>query len=133
MGAHRIMLVDDDRDVRESLSLVLRDEGHEVALADGWRELLRQLHRMRCAGALPEVILLDLMLPEFTGFELLETLRRNPKYREIPVIVITAKCSGTVERICPEVCVCEKPLDLGRLEEQIEDVIAQAQQARCRS
>jgi CheY-like chemotaxis protein len=60
--------------------------GCSVAEARDGREALRQLER-----AVPALILLDLIMPELDGFEVLEALRRNEAWHDVPVIIITAK------------------------------------------
>jgi signal transduction histidine kinase/CheY-like chemotaxis protein len=85
-GPAQVLVVDDDAKTREMLRRMLRKEGWTVAEAANGREALRQLERSR-----PALVLLDLMLPEMDGFEVLERMRREAVWRAIPVIVVTAK------------------------------------------
>jgi CheY-like chemotaxis protein len=86
MIAQRVLVVDDDPDVRSSLCEVLLDAGYLVDLAADGREALELLGR---ADAPPRVILLDLMMPGMSGGAFLEALRRMPSAGSIAVIVLT--------------------------------------------
>ena len=68
------------------LRRTLQKEGWTVAEAVNGREALGQLERSR-----PALVLLDLMMPEMDGFEVLERMRREEAWRDIPVIIVTAK------------------------------------------
>jgi len=85
-GAARVLVVDDDAKSRDVLRRTLTKEGWMVAEAANGREALDQLQRGR-----PVLVLLDLMMPEMDGFEVLERMRRDETWRDIPVIVVTAK------------------------------------------
>jgi CheY-like chemotaxis protein len=88
--AHLVLVVDDDRDIRESLADLLGDEGYRVVTAsDGQEalEILRQLDGQPC------VILLDLMMPIMSGAELHAEMAADPKLATIPVVVISADAS----------------------------------------
>jgi CheY-like chemotaxis protein len=81
-----IMVVDDDPDIRESLELLLRLHGHPVITAADGQEALQ---RLRGTGDRPCVILLDLMMPRMSGFELHDALSSDPALADIPIVVIT--------------------------------------------
>ncbi len=81
-----VLLVEDDAPSREMMSRTLEKEGWQVILAGNGRDGLRQM-----ATAAPDLILLDLMMPEMDGFEFLVELRQTPAWEAIPVIVVTAK------------------------------------------
>ncbi len=98
-----VLIVDDDPSVRELVRRALEKEGVAVAEAGHGRAGLAEVARRR-----PGLILLDLMMPELDGFGFLEELRRVPAWRDIPVIVLTAKeltdadrqrLQGSVEKI----------------------------------
>ncbi len=88
-----ILLVEDDDDARVLMARILRDVGCTVIEAADGRDALEQLEK-----AVPDLILLDLMLPVLDGFEFLAVLRRNPAWREVPVIVVTARDLSRDER-----------------------------------
>ncbi len=81
-----ILVVDDDPSAREMLARMLVKEGWKVTEAENGRAALE-----RVAEKLPQLILLDLMMPEMDGFEFLREMRKNKEWRTVPVIVVTAK------------------------------------------
>jgi CheY-like chemotaxis protein len=82
-----VFVVEDDRDIRESVVEVLEDEGYLVSAASDGREGLLLLRR---ATPKPDLILLDLMMPIMNGFQFREEQRKDPELAAIPVVVITA-------------------------------------------
>lgn len=81
-----ILLVDDDDNILRSLTLYLESEDFHVLNASGGREALAQV-----AEDPPDLIVLDVMMPEVDGFTVLETLKASPQTCDIPVIMLTAK------------------------------------------
>jgi len=83
--ATRILIVDDDDDFRETLRGVLEDEGCTVLDAGDGRAALRLLRTV----TLPDLILLDLMMPVMNGWDLYAELQRDPELAAIPVGVLS--------------------------------------------
>ncbi len=83
----RILIADDDPDVRESLRLLLELNGHSVAEARNGREALESLDGDRTR---PSVILLDLMMPVMDGWQFRRAQLQNPALADVPVVVISA-------------------------------------------
>lgn len=81
----RILVVDDNRMSRLKLSISLEQQGYTVGLAEGGHQALDMLK----AEAF-DVVLLDLLMPEMDGFQVLERIKGDPELRDIPVIVISA-------------------------------------------
>jgi CheY-like chemotaxis protein len=81
-----ILVVEDDTATREILQRTLQKEGWVVASAENGRIALEQV-----AEHQPDLILLDLMMPEMDGFQVLNVLRSTPAWKTIPVLVVTAK------------------------------------------
>jgi CheY-like chemotaxis protein len=81
----RVLVVDDEQAIRESMDLILGDHGHEVRTASDGREALAQLR-----GWSPEIIVTDWMMPHMGGEQLLGRLRSVPGCRGTPVIVMSA-------------------------------------------
>ncbi|KQP13995.1 response regulator [Methylobacterium sp. Leaf93] len=81
-----VLVVDDDADVRERMTAMLTREGWRVTSAEHGRAGLEAV-----AVKKPCLILLDLMMPEMDGFGFLRVLRAKPEWRDIPVVVLTAK------------------------------------------
>jgi CheY-like chemotaxis protein len=82
----KILVVDDQEDARKVMRSLLEPENFEVTEAVNGREALEVLSRTSC-----DLILLDLLMPEVDGFTFLQTLRANPLYQDLPVVVVTAK------------------------------------------
>ena len=81
----RILVVDDEPMVRETLGQVLVDEGYVVDLAVDGANALALVHAAR-----PDVILLDLMMPGMNGRQFLHALRDDPSFAHVPVLIMTA-------------------------------------------
>src|SRR5271165_951188 len=82
---HKILVVDDEPDMVELVSFNLRAEGYDVVTASNGMEALNQAR-----SVLPDLIVLDLMMPELDGLSVCEILRRLPSTAPIPVIMLTA-------------------------------------------
>lgn len=82
---NRVLVVDDDAQARCLLEAILQQEGFETALAENGRHALEIVTTFR-----PDLILLDLMMPGMTGFEVAERLKMNSDTRSIPIIVVSA-------------------------------------------
>ena len=87
MTTHTVLIVDDDRDIRDSLVEVLEDHGYHAVGAGNGREALDTL---RTSAEVPCLILLDLMMPVMDGREFREEQLKHPEWTDIPVIVISA-------------------------------------------
>jgi two-component system, OmpR family, response regulator len=119
----RILLVEDDTDSGEALSLLLRSQGYAVAWAASGREALRSA-RSDAAG-LPDLILLDLMLPDMDGATVIERLAESGP---VPPVVIhsastLAEAQAAGKRI-GAAAVLRKPAEWARMKEVIERVCA---------
>ncbi|MFG6096471.1 response regulator [Leptolyngbyaceae cyanobacterium CCMR0082] len=82
----RILVVDDDINAREIMARFLQQYDWTVVLAANGQQALDYLNR-----AVPDLIVLDLMMPGLDGFEFVQILRQTPSWRNIPVIIVTAK------------------------------------------
>lgn len=82
----RILVVDDDEMIQESIREVLSDEGYDVVIAQNGVDALAKLR----AGERPAVILLDLMMPIMDGWQFRSEQKKDEALAAIPVIVITA-------------------------------------------
>jgi two-component system phosphate regulon response regulator PhoB len=82
----QILVIEDERDIQEILDFNLRKAGHKVFLASTGRDGLR-LARERH----PDVVLLDLMLPDLPGTEVCKALKQDPSTRDLQVMMLTAK------------------------------------------
>ncbi len=97
-GASAVLVVDDDKKVCEIISAVLASQGYETAVAGNGKEALAYLRASSCQ---PGLILLDLMMPEMTGWEFRRIQQEDPALAAIPVAIITglADVEGKVSTI----------------------------------
>lgn len=84
-----IYSVEDDKDLQDLLRFSLGGFGYDVELFDSAEDLFAKMAK----DELPDLILLDVMLPGMDGIAALKEIRQNPKYRRIPVIMLTAKAT----------------------------------------
>jgi signal transduction histidine kinase len=113
-----ILVVDDEPDVARIIALNLQMEGFGVRIAYNGREALERVREKK-----PDCILLDIMMPEIDGWEVLRILKEDPATASIPVIVVTAR-SSDVDRIKGfsggAVEYVTKPFDPGELKQYVE-------------
>ena len=83
-SATTIMIVDDDPDIRELMKIFLEADGYHVHVAADGIQALEQLH----AGARPDLILLDLMMPRMDGEQFMKEIR-GTRFAKIPVVIIS--------------------------------------------
>ena len=87
----RVLIVDDHDETRELMTIVLTRSGYEVQAVNSGQLALEAALRLK-----PDVILLDVMMPEMDGFTVLTRLKDDPRTAPIPVIVVTAKVQQQV-------------------------------------
>jgi DNA-binding response OmpR family regulator len=120
----KILVVDDEEDILHFLELVLREKGYEVATASSGHEALTRAQMVR-----PDLILLDIMMPQMDGWEVLKLLRVDEGTSDIPVAMLSARTEakdrvqglqeGAVDYIC-------KPFSLQDLLAKIGAIFAEA-------
>lgn len=82
----KVLLVDDDEQILRSLRVYLDLENYNVHTANSGKLALEKLKEVK-----PEILVLDVMMPEMDGFEVLEIVKKDGKLKDIPVIMLTAK------------------------------------------
>ena len=124
-----VLLVEDDAETRRMTRGMLEREGWKVHEAENGLDGLRALAANR-----PDDILLDLIMPEVNGFELLDTLQETATYRDIPVVVLTSEAldhdkrrrlSGSVKQI-----LAKGRTDQRRVMEEVRAIVAASSRAR---
>ncbi len=88
-----MLIVDDERDLLSLLDFNLRGEGFETVLASSAEQALAQLRR-----AVPDLVVLDLMLPDLPGTEVCRRIKSDPRTKRVPVVMLTAK-GDEVDRV----------------------------------
>ena len=90
----RVIVVDDDKQIQEIVTFVLDRNGFEVAVASNGQQLQSLL-----ATQVPDLIILDVMMPGQNGYELFSALRGDLRTQQVPVIIMTAHAENIYERI----------------------------------
>jgi CheY-like chemotaxis protein len=108
-----VLIVDDDRDVRDAMAELLSDEGYDCVQAKNGLEALAVLKLER-----PGLLLVDLIMPIMNGVDLLARLRQDPGLRDIPVIAMTA-ANDRMVGVKVDGPVLHKPIDLTLLSQML--------------
>jgi CheY-like chemotaxis protein len=124
--AKQVLVIEDDAWIRSFIREVLFDEGYCVHEAADGRTGLRLI-----AECSPDVVLLDLAMPEFTGLDVLHDLRREPRTRALPVVILSAYTRGVLSEqdATSAASVLTKPVDEETLLEVIRRSVASADDA----
>jgi CheY-like chemotaxis protein len=109
VSGHYVMVVEDDSSLRESLVEALSDEGYDTVEAANGQEALELLE----AGKTPCLILLDLMMPVMNGWTFLSQLRKDARFADLRVCIVSAVPANQVPT--EAVCAFPKPVDLSAL------------------
>lgn len=120
----RVLLVDDDADILDELAHQLREEGYEVEAARSGQEAQR---RLRTGTSLPDLILLDLRMPDVNGWQFRDAQLEDPQLATIPVVLLSA--DGDVKRAAEELAATAwvaKPFELDHLLETVKGLVRRA-------
>jgi len=82
----RILIVDDEPNIVTLLEFLMRGSDYEVRVARNGEEALRRAESFR-----PDLVLLDVMMPQRSGFEVCQKIRENPALRDVKIVILTAK------------------------------------------
>jgi CheY-like chemotaxis protein len=110
----RILVVEDDVRNIFALSSVLEPLGGHVVIARNGREAINRL----AAKPAPDLVLMDIMMPEMDGIEAMQEIRRNPELRDLPIIALTAKAMPDDQQRCLAAGANDyitKPIDVDKL------------------
>lgn len=120
--AQHIVVVDDDKEIREIITFALDQQGFEVATASNGRQLEHLL-----AARVPDLVLLDVMMPGLDGYQLFERLRTDPQTCQIPVIIMTAHAEDIYARISHDLGAVHltKPFHPLEMAELVKSLLAQ--------
>lgn len=123
----KILIIDDDPDLIESIRVVLTSKEHEVVSALGGEEGLEAINQGK-----PDLVILDVMMPEMDGFEVARKMKRDSATKKIPILMLTAikekmgldfKKEAGDEEWLPVDDYCEKPLDQQNLINKVEKML----------
>lgn len=120
-----ILIVDDEPDVVTLIKYLLEKDGHSIQTAHNGEEALGVLG---LAAALPDLIILDVMMPVMDGYTLSTKLQENPKTRGVPLLVLTAKGQARdIFEMSPNVATyIDKPFDPKHLRDLIQGMLSSA-------
>ena len=117
VAGRKIMVVDDEPAIRDLIVAVLEDEGYAVVAATSGRRALELIESER-----PDLVIMDIMMPEMDGREAYRRLRELPELAHVPVVMMSAASSP--DQLSPRVAAfLAKPFDLDDLLETIVDVL----------
>lgn len=119
----QILVVDDEKNIRQLFQEELIDEGYRVAVASGGKEALEKIEKRT-----PDLIIVDIRMPDMTGLELMEKVRE--KYKDLPMIVCTALRALQDDYAIWEAQVSgflAKPVDLDELKAKVVECIGPAE------
>ncbi len=121
----KVMIVDDEKDLVYLLKVVLEKDGFDVMQAIDGKEAYEKLLAIVNKEDLPDLILLDIMMPEMDGYTLQAKLQENDKLNEIPIIILTAKgqMRDLFELSSNVFAFAEKPFEPKNLVEMAKDAI----------
>ena len=85
MASSRILVADDDPAILQTISWVLKEHGYDVVSAQGGAALFEQLE-----ARLPDLVLLDVMMPDADGFQVLERIKSDDRWRDLPVLMVSS-------------------------------------------
>jgi len=86
MDQKRILIADDNENIRDALTYLLEDEGYELLLAKDGADTLRKVKERK-----PDILFLDIMMPEINGYDVCRTIKNDPDLKSIYIIMLTAK------------------------------------------
>jgi CheY-like chemotaxis protein len=121
MERKRVLVIDDHYEILEMFGLFLRHFGYEPITAKTGRQGLE-----KAASSSPDLIILDLSLPDVSGLEVAKILKRNPKTAEIPIVIVTALVADSWKEPAKRVGISEvlsKPCSLDVFRRVVEQLV----------
>ena len=86
MDQKKILIADDNENIRDALTYLLEDEGYQLWLAKDGAETIQKVKEFR-----PDILFLDIMMPEVNGYDVCRTIKSDPALKDTYVIMLTAK------------------------------------------
>jgi len=118
-----VLIIDDQEEMLDLLTLVLKGEGFHPATAVDGRQALRLLREFR-----PAVIITDLMMPDISGIDLIKIVRSTPDLAQIPILAMSADSTGLLPEAekAGATELFRKPIDLDQLVERLREFIPES-------
>jgi CheY-like chemotaxis protein len=114
-----VMVVEDESAISDVIASALKDQGYRVLTARDGRDALQMLQR-----SLPDAIVLDLMLPNVDGWQVIRWCRAHPPTIAIPIVVVSAARDAPQDADIEPLVFVEKPFDLNVLLVLVEDAVS---------
>jgi DNA-binding response OmpR family regulator len=118
MNPSTILVVDDDQNIRELISVNLIAAGYSVTIAADGKEAMEKI-----SATIPDLIILDIMMPEVDGWELCKWVRDDPLFQNVKILMLTAKGSSRDKLIGREIFRADdymtKPFEIGLLQQTV--------------
>ncbi len=126
--ASRVVVIEDDPEMIELVKLILTKEGFQVSGAMGGKDGLKVIEQFK-----PDIVLLDLMMPDMDGWEVYQSMKTNDAMKHIPVIIITAKAQSIDKVLGLHIAKVDdyitKPFSPSELATSVRKVLADAREA----
>jgi two-component system response regulator VicR len=124
----RVVVIEDDPEMIELVKLILTKEGFQVSGATGGKDGLKIIEQFK-----PDIVLLDLMMPDMDGWEVYQSMKTNEGMKTIPVIIITAKAQSIDKVLGLHIAKVDdyitKPFSPSELASSVRKVLADARPA----
>lgn len=120
--AKKIIIVDDEEDITSAINVRLKAEGYDTGEAYGGREALALIR-----SELPDLVILDVMMPDMDGFQVCRELKKDPKCKRIPIIIFTVRSREIDRKIGFEAgsnAYFTKPNDSQALFRKVEEILS---------
>ncbi len=117
----KILIAEDERDIRDLVSFTLRFAGHEVVAVANGEEAVDAARQV-----MPDLVLMDVRMPRMTGYEACEKMKADPQIADIPVVFLSAKGQESEIRAGKEVGAAEyllKPFAPAELTERVAELL----------
>ncbi len=120
-GVKRILIIDDENPIAEMIGDFCATIGHQTRVLNDGEGVLKVVREFK-----PHLILLDLVMPEVSGIEVMETLLADPATKDIPVIVISTIANGVTAEGALKECkaILSKPITIRTLRDNIQQVFS---------
>ena len=123
-GPVRVLVIDDSNTIRRSAEIFLRQGGHEVMLAEDGFDALAKVN-----DSTPDMIFCDILMPRLDGYQTCAIIKRNPRFAQVPVIMLSSK-DGVFDKARGRMVGSEDYLTKPFTKEQLLRAVAQYHPAR---
>jgi DNA-binding response OmpR family regulator len=121
MSKKTILVADDDVGILEALDMIFSDAGYAVKVAPNGQVALDLVHQ-----SLPDLILLDLMMPIATGWDVMREVRADPRSKDVPVIILSADHNVAKKAAALQADdYCAKPFDVDEVVTKVEQLLGE--------